>query len=634
MMGRSMVSLLAALALADAVLLGGAFTALHFLGGGLEPEILAGLRPLTLFLTLIPAFVITRFMPFERWVLKVAGWSLCLGGLAFMVWPISVAAALQALPAFRLLAQAAAGLFVAVMGLRLIIRSGRILVGIQRGEEYERSKHGTFGTGRFATEEEMKIFHRPEGLVFGILDGQLLRFQGEGLAVVIAPTRSGKGITAVVPWLLEYPGGTLIVDPKGENYAITAISRRLLGHRVYRLAPIAIPKSPGPSHRFNPLDLIVTPAAGDLAGESQFQNDCRLLADAIVQFAEGDKAHFNDLAKTILAGAIADIAWRSPPHERNLGTVFKLVSSGEDKVVEWANAMMLDKTIGAGLPAVCAQALTAAQGDERGSFFTTLTRQTEWLTDPLVQDALSSSDFDLADVIQGRADLYVCVGAEYAQRFSRLFRVVINSAIQVALRQERRPKRNFKLVLDEFAVLGKMTSLLDPNTGAGVVTYGAGYGIDTVVILQDRRQLDLNYGKDGATVWLGACNLLSIFGVSAAQGREADELAALAGETTVVVQSDSQGIGTQDRGQPMSGNASGNLGISRSEQKRNVITGDELRRLAPDEALVLTKAAPYPMKVRRVAYYNWRPWDYRYAVNPYLPQDVDQPKALTVDAAA
>jgi type IV secretion system protein VirD4 len=628
-----MLKLLAALALADAVLLGAAFAALHVYGRGLEPEILSALRPLTLFLTLIPAFVITRFMPFERWVLKLAGWSLFAGGLAFTAWPISVAAAVKGLPAFHLLTQAAAGLFVAVMGLRLIIRSGRILVGIQRGEDYERSKHGTFGTGRFATDDEMKIFHRPEGLVFGILEDKLLRFLGEGLAIVIAPMRSGKGITAVIIWLLEYLGGCLVIDPKGENYAITAISRRLLGHRVYRLAPMRIPKCPGPQHRFNPFDQVVTPSEHDREGQSRFQNDCQLLADGIVQFAEGDKAHFNDLAKTIIAGAIADVAWRSPRHERNLGSVYRLLTSGEANVEAWSKAMMANPQIGAGLPALCGQALTAAQGDERGSFFTTLTRQVQWLADPLVQDSLSASDFDLNDVIQGRADLYVCVGAEYAQRFSRLFRVVINSAIQVALRQERRPKRNFKLVLDEFAVLGQMTSLLDPKTGAGVVTYGAGYGIDTVVILQDRRQLDLNYGKDGATVWMGACNLLSIFGVSAAQGREADELAALAGETTVVVQSDSQGVGTQDRGQPMGGNASGNLGISRSEQKRNVITGDELRRLKADEALVLTKAAPYPMKVKRVAYFDRREWDYRYAVNPYIV-DVPQPKAVTVDEAA
>ena len=40
--------------------------------------------------------------------------------------------------------------------------------------------------------------------------------------VTVAPTGSGKGIGAVIPNLLDYPGSALVLDVKGENAAVTA----------------------------------------------------------------------------------------------------------------------------------------------------------------------------------------------------------------------------------------------------------------------------------------------------------------------------------------------------------------------------------------------------------------------------
>ena len=42
----------------------------------------------------------------------------------------------------------------------------------------------------------------------------------------IAPTRSGKGVSLIVPNLLIYGGSILVVDPKGENAWLTAAFRR------------------------------------------------------------------------------------------------------------------------------------------------------------------------------------------------------------------------------------------------------------------------------------------------------------------------------------------------------------------------------------------------------------------------
>ncbi|MCB8878531.1 type IV secretory system conjugative DNA transfer family protein, partial [Acidisoma silvae] len=52
------------------------------------------------------------------------------------------------------------------------------------------------------------------------------RFRQHGHILTCAPTGAGKGIGAVIPNLLDYPGSAFVLDFKGENYAVTARARR------------------------------------------------------------------------------------------------------------------------------------------------------------------------------------------------------------------------------------------------------------------------------------------------------------------------------------------------------------------------------------------------------------------------
>jgi type IV secretory pathway TraG/TraD family ATPase VirD4 len=56
--------------------------------------------------------------------------------------------------------------------------------------------------------------------------------------ISIAPTRSGKGVSLLIPNLLTYRGAVLAVDPKGENAWITAPFRRdVLGQKTVIVDP-------------------------------------------------------------------------------------------------------------------------------------------------------------------------------------------------------------------------------------------------------------------------------------------------------------------------------------------------------------------------------------------------------------
>src|SRR5262249_29959047 len=51
---------------------------------------------------------------------------------------------------------------------------------------------------------------------------QAITYDEPAHLITVAPTRSGKGRGVIVPNLLHYRGQAVILDPKGENYQVTA----------------------------------------------------------------------------------------------------------------------------------------------------------------------------------------------------------------------------------------------------------------------------------------------------------------------------------------------------------------------------------------------------------------------------
>ena len=104
--------------------------------------------------------------------------------------------------------------------------------------------------------------------------------------ITIATSRSGKGRSAIIPNLLTWPGSALVIDPKGQNAAVTAAARGHGGGRVKNgmgqsvriVDPFGELKAQGvdfETHRFNPLTAL-DPDALDVVEQ------IRRLTDALV----------------------------------------------------------------------------------------------------------------------------------------------------------------------------------------------------------------------------------------------------------------------------------------------------------------------------------------------------------------
>lgn len=113
---------------------------------------------------------------------------------------------------------------------------------------------GVYGSASFMTSEEAKRagLTNPAGLFLGALDGMMLFHAGKAHCLTVAPARSGKGISAVIPNLLHSQGSAYVIDPKGELAGVTARHRQeTFGQKVIILNPWGLHGLP--QHRFNPL---------------------------------------------------------------------------------------------------------------------------------------------------------------------------------------------------------------------------------------------------------------------------------------------------------------------------------------------------------------------------------------------
>src|SRR5271155_3618262 len=105
--------------------------------------------------------------------------------------------------------------------------------------------------------------YEPGKVFLGSLPGnRLIGVSDDSHIMTIAGSRAGKGVSTIIPNLIESPGSVLVIDPKGENARHTKNRRghgsravqESLGQDVFVLDPFGV--SGHPTASFNPLSMI------------------------------------------------------------------------------------------------------------------------------------------------------------------------------------------------------------------------------------------------------------------------------------------------------------------------------------------------------------------------------------------
>ena len=432
----------------------------------------------------------------------------------------------------------------------------------------------------------------------GTKPGPLLRYDGPGHVLTVAPTRAGKGVGAVVPNLLDHPGPVLVTDPKGENLAITARWRaETLGHRVVALDPFGLApaglleetRGPGSVQTggLNPLDLIGTSGPG---GSPDAPDDAALIAEMlVVDGDDGGNRFWTDEAKALLSGLILYVARTETGDRRSLLTVREHLTAAPDDF-----EALLGSMAGSGDPVVrrTANRLSQKADRERSGVVSSAQSHTHFLDSPRMASVLARSTFDPADLRGGRLSVYLLLPPDRLDAFSRWLRLSVATALAAVARlgplAGGAPPASGRalFLLDEFAQLGPMPPV------RRAVSLMAGYGVQVWPFLQDLGQLRRLYPKDWET-FVANADAVQAFGTT--DQFTAEYLSKMAGTATVFDRSTGSG---RSRGKRTS--RSSNVGSR--ETGRPLATPDELRRLDAGDQLLLVRGQQ-PVLARRVAFY-------------------------------
>ncbi len=238
--------------------------------------------------------------------------------------------------------------------------------------------------------------------------GRLVRLPQAIHTAVFAPTRVGKGVSLVVPFLQTAEESLVAVDPKGELATLTSAARRKMGHRNVFLDPYgAVTKRPD---TLNPLDFIDKndPLALD---------QCRALAETLViRTGEEKEPHWADSAEAVIRAIIAVVAMYGQKERgtRSLQSVRDILSNPQ----KWEIAKKLMHQHG-GMLARWGGELEHFRGDELSSVLTTSNRFLGWLDTIPIAESTTSSSFDPAALRRGKMTVYLVLPVEHMRRRSR-----------------------------------------------------------------------------------------------------------------------------------------------------------------------------------------------------------------------
>ena len=316
----------------------------------------------------------------------------------------------------------------------------------------------------------------------------------EGHCLTIAPTGAGKGRNVIIPTLLTYRGSAVVIDPKGENARVTARHRVAMGQRVVIVDPFriltAFPAQFGQSltGSVNPLDCLD-------ADSSDYESECVAMANLLVGSLVGIEPFWHGNAVQLLAPIIAYICRYTPSDQRTLAG---LVSYLSDTDLRYKMAVALD-TIVASTDRFVVDGFAYYLGHEpdkvASSVRSTAMQRMAPFCGSQVAAATASTSFETQDFIEGKPmTIYLVIPPHKLDAYGPLLALLVSFFLNLIVRRTSAPPLPTLFVLDELAQLGAFP-LLRP-----LVTLMRGYGVRTMMFLQDASQLRSMFPSDHATI--------------------------------------------------------------------------------------------------------------------------------------
>ena len=441
------------------------------------------------------------------------------------------------------------------------------------------------GSARWATEKDIRetgLLDASEGVYVGGWKpnrwSQLhyLRHDGPEHVLVFAPTRSGKGVSLVIPTLLAWNESAVIYDIKGENWAKTAGFLSQQGHICFRFCPVE--QSYG--SRFNPLAEVRLFTDRDV---SDAQNIAEILGRTHGAHTPSDP-HWQDTGVSIICGMILHVCYEARTKSRtaslsDLTNAFSRSTDFRDTLTEMSE-FCHDSEGEAEWPSgthpvVRQKAIECLTKEERelAGVLSTVTTALQVYCDPLIVRNTSASDFSIQDLVNHERpiSLYLVVPNSDRDRLTPLMRLIftiiihrLTEAMEFNEGDQKENLHKLLFLIDEFPSLSHM------GVFAHALSYMAGYGLKAYLITQDIRQIVDAYGPNESIV--SNCHVRVAFTPN--QYETADLLSKMTGTQTI--QKATYNFSGKRNAPVMN-----HINASVENVERPLMTPDEVSRLRP-----------------------------------------------------
>lgn len=524
------------------------------------------------------------------------------------------------------------------------------------------------GSSRWMTEKEMRktgLLRRGSGFVLGetreaefaevkgeqILDrpGEIISQNGNAHTLVVGSTRSGKGVSCIIPTEFNWSDSMIVLDPKAEGWGISANHRAKFSY-TFKFEP----EKPHQSIHYNPLLSI--------RRGRQTMPDIQNLAFILIPLNENSKEPFWDNeARKLLSAVIGYVIYCEPPENKTFRHVYSIFTAPMEDVIkpkeesednpfeqqddpnesavkkylrqyaenvktyrkrmevmpeelerEFLSRTKLSKAERAKVEAESQKYLTrddmetlnriqqdlayfaGCEDRQLSSVVSTMMSNLHVIADPNVQEVTDRSDFVMEDFVQGVRDesgrlhpmsLYICVSLSSMKRLMPLIRMFYEQAITLLTRDLRKNPYKLLLVFDEFYQMGRMDIV------EKTLSISAGYGVLCAVVIQSYDQLQKLYQSEATFTDNFAYQVI----LRVNEQKTCEKVSAMLGKET----KKHRKMGTSGNVYALGTNATN---FNTEQMGRELMTAEEVRTMPDDDCLIFA-SGKHPYKARKIRYY-------------------------------
>lgn len=481
-------------------------------------------------------------------------------------------------------------------------------------------------------------------------EGQLITQNNNAHTLVVGSTRSGKGVSCIIPTEFNWAESMIILDPKAEGWEISGNYRSKFSY-AFKFQP----ENPTESIHYNPL----TSVRRGAYAIADIQN----LSTIIIPVNEQSKDPFWDNeARKLLTTIMGYVLYCEPPEKKNFKQVYSLITQPLEnytpdendepelklKLRNYANncrtmAKKMEKErLANELPtqlkkdyerinelppnkqkevkklvdeyntqnsveilkkdqeaverfAQDMEYFANCEIKQLSSVVSTMQSNLTVIADPNVQAITDRSDFVMEDFVNGIADeqgnrhplsLYLCVSLSSMTRLTPLLKIFYEQAITL-LTRELDTNRKYRLLL----VFDEFRQMGKMDIVEKALSLSAGYGILCLIVIQSYDQLKVLYQSEAMFIDNFAYQvILKVNDISSCERIEK-----ILGKATVKhLKMNTSG----DMNQFTHKNESMNI----EEIGRALMTADEIRSM-PDDVCLIISSTEHPYKAKKVKYY-------------------------------